>query len=176
MTVQDGSIDECGTGRHTPPPSYQNSSTQNYLDYTVSLLNPQNDTSNYTPSNNYEISKISINTKSTAETLQKIYKMLEVKDGIKNILIRIYRMLELQEGVTNSFLLFFSIILLLQLVISAANLLLMHSLTKYPIKSRFDDYKTVEELNISNDDILYWFNFAKRHVLIDLKNCISQYL
>ena len=176
MTVQDGSIDECGTGRYTPPPSYQISSTQNYLDCTASLLNPQNDTPNNTFSNNYETSRISINTKSTAESVQKIYKMLEVKDGIRNILIRIHQKLESQEGVINTFIPVFSFALIIQLAISAANIVIIHYATTYPIKSRFDDYKTVEDLNVSNDDIVYYFNFAKRHVLLDLKKCISQYL
>ena len=172
MTVQDGSIDECGTGRQTPPPTYQNLTTQDCLNYTESLLNPQNDTSIYAPTNTYEISQITRYTRSSAETVKKIYQMLEAENGVKNTLKGIFRMLELQDGISNTFIPIFSFILFIQLIISFANLLLM----PYSSMSRFDEVKAVENLNLSKDDMLYLFNFARRHVLLDLKKCISQYL
>ena len=171
MTVSNNSIDECGTGRHTPPPLYQDLSTQHGLNYVSYLLDPRN--SSHTDfRNSNELIQILRNTRKSAESVIKIRQMMEVEDGVTNTLKGICRLLEVQDGITNSFIPIFSFILIIQLIFSFINLMSM----PYSSISRVNELKAVENLNLTDEAMQLILNFAKRHVLLDLKNCISQYL
>ena len=173
MTVENDSVDECGTGRHTPPPTYQTFTIQNGVNYAEHLLDPRNNSNhNLTNVDTYELFQISKNTRTSAESTVKICQMLEVKNGIANTIKAIYRLMEVQDGITNTFIPIFSFVLVIQLLFSFINLLSM----PYSTASRLSELKAVENLNITKEDMQLILNFAKRHVLVDLRNCISQYL
>ena len=172
MTLEDGFIDECGTGRHTPPPTYQELRLQNAVAYTDFVLDPRNSDGSDLSNPNTYLFQITKNTKMSAESSVKICQMLEVRDGVTNTIRAIYRLLEVQDGLTNTCLPVFSFILISQLILLFTNLLLM----PYSSISKLSELEAVENLNLTENEMQIILSFSKKHVLHDLRNCISQYL
>ena len=186
MAVDDNSVDECGTGRYTPPPSYQ---TMTNLDNIGYNLDPRNSSTLPYSSEDFYVFDIKTNTRKSAETVKKIRQLMENEDGVTDTLkaIRqmlegedgitmtlkgIYRMLQVHDGVLNSFVSMFTILLIIQLLFLFYYFLSI----PYPTKNIVNDLKTVENLNLTENDMQLILNFARRHVLVDLKDCISEYL
>ena len=172
MAVDDNSVDECGTGRHTPPPTYQTMTRQDFVNYTDYILNPQNSSTLNHTSDFITLTEISTNTKKSAETIKKIGQMMEIEDGVTNTLraIRqmlevedgvtmtlkgIYKMLEVQDGLLNSLVSIFSLLLIIELI------LIFYNLISYPATSIVKDLKTVEKLNLSENDMQIILNLLK---------------
>ena len=170
MAIENGSVDECGTGGHTPPPLYQSLPTQNVINYSECCLDPRENRPNYAP-NSYELYQITKNTKSSAASVSKIRQMLE-EDKVTNLLKNIYEELETQDATINSIIPIIGLIFIFQMLFFFVNVFSKPYLTI----NRMEEFRAVDNLNLTEDDMQIVFNFAKRHVLVDLRNCISQYL
>ena len=177
MAIKDDSIDTCGTGRHTPPPTYQTASTtstQDGLRQINFLHDPQNSIRgyNHTPNYTYELVQIKNNTECSAESVLKIREMMEGEDGLLSSVRDIRQLLHIQDGILNSFVSIFSIVLVIHLLVTLYNLYKVPNLSL----GRPEESKAVTNLNLSENDMQIILHFAKRYVLVDLKDCISRYL
>ena len=157
MAYDDGSIDTCGTGRHTPPPTYQNLSLRNgFKAYTTDL----------------KLDQINDNTNGIQKSTAKICLMMDERYGVPKTLKRIQHLMEYQDGINNTLIPILTFIIITQLLLCFINLIIL----PYSSTSRLEELKAVENLNLSEENMEIILNFAKRHVLLDLRNCISQYL
>ena len=175
MTVADNTVDTCGTGRHTPPPTYQALSTADGMRQIEYLLDPRNSIPNITPpppDYTYRLLRIQKITEESAESATKICHMMEEDNGISKTLRDIRRLLNVQDAILANFYPLLCFLFIINILLTLYNLVKTPNLSL----ATADELKAVKNLNLSEKNMRIILNFAKRYVLLDLRNCLTQYL
>ena len=176
MAVADNTIDECGTGRHTPPPTYQTLSRADGIRQIEYLLDPRNSIPNITPARTpdytFKLMRIEENTEESANSATKICHMMGENNGISQTVRDIRQLLRVQDAILANFFPLLCFLFIIHLLLTLYNLVITPDLS---LPSE-DELKAVKKLNLSEKNMQIILNFAKRYVLLDLRNCLTQYL
>ena len=179
MALDDGSIDECGTGRYTPPPPYQNllSKKQNQaqieatrqneilqrqeqnaanaaaVTYITRMMTDDTQDSIYEPDydKHEEYHEITKNTRKSAESLEEIHSLMSHQETMFNCLLSI------GSAIT------FIIIVIYYWYDSPS---------KYRSKQLYSALAAIKKLNLTEEAEQIIENIVEKSAFIKLKKCI----
>ena len=181
MTLADGSIDECGTGRYTPPPSYQNliNRTQTEAEFIARSNNikmqdlernaanaaavtyisrmitgaTQTSEEEYDYDKTAEYHQITKNTRNSAESLEGIHSIMAHQEIILNLLL--------------------SIGLAITFIVIVIYCWYYHP---GPFVSKEEYSVALNKLNLTDETRQIIIDFAEKSALFKLKKCIMSSL